>query len=600
MALKINFVLPPSPRISGGPLAILEYASRFQKRGHEVSITTYPDEFWEGRHPFPWFDFEGRILYKTTRTQGQSDRPSVSADFVKLLGHTDYSALADAVVRSFGLQGLKEVVLRSSSGTPEPAVDFLQHQLILWSHLIDSMPECDLNIATLWSTAFPVYLSGKGKPVYFMQHYEEVFYPLQSSTSIMSRLLARMSYALPIYKVANSSWLQKVIRDRVGQKVPFSNNGMDLSDFAPRQKRSARDGIIRVFTYSRPDEWKGFGDAVAGMSRIRKQYGRRVEWHVFGYRHETLAEDNPYASYKYHPGLSFAELAELYATSDIALCPSWFESFPLPPLEAMASGTSVITTDYGTEDYAFHDRNSLVVRSRDVNGMVDALGKLIEDEALRERLVAQGLNTARSFSWDNAVERRERILWDIHLGSTDYDVSSGLELGLKDSHGVPFEAAPADVPQPTGMYWHEGMLYLLYRGVKHHITSPNLIPVLATHGIGYADIDALSFIRTPTGSPIATQSQLPDGLITASATRVAHTQSKKPTDDVPANVSGVVSTNGHVFIIQAGVRRHVCTMETVQLLHHRKVPVIDPNTVSLTDMPLGPPVVDVESLSMNS
>ncbi len=133
---------------------------------------------------------------------------------------------------------------------------------LLWPRLIEAMPECDLNIATLWTTAFPVYFSRKGKPVYFMQHNEEIFHAMQPE-AMMSRLSSRMSYALPIYKIANSSWLQRQIQERHGQEIPFSNNGIELKDFNPGSKWSDRDGIVRVVTYSRPDQWKGFPDAVA-------------------------------------------------------------------------------------------------------------------------------------------------------------------------------------------------------------------------------------------------------------------------------------------------------------------------------------------------
>ena len=74
--------------------------------------------------------------------------------------------------------------------------------------LMNAMPECDVNVATLWSTAIPVYFSGKGRPAIFMQHYEEVFYPMEKD-QLTNRLLTRFALSLPIYKMANSSWLAK-------------------------------------------------------------------------------------------------------------------------------------------------------------------------------------------------------------------------------------------------------------------------------------------------------------------------------------------------------------------------------------------------------
>ena len=54
-------------------------------------------------------------------------------------------------------------------------------------------------------------------------------------------------------------------------------------------------------------------------------------------------------------------LAELYSSADIFLFTSYAESFGLPPLEAMACGTTVVTTDCkGNRDYAIGEYNCLI------------------------------------------------------------------------------------------------------------------------------------------------------------------------------------------------------------------------------------------------
>lgn len=506
--LRINFVLPPSPAISGGPLAILEYASRLMDRGHSVSITTHPDSMWTGKSPFPWFDFKGPIHFKELRSEGRAQSHESSA--IHAMQHGDMRALSAALLGQFQIAGLRELILQSGEQLPERLpFEFLTQEILTWLQLMDAMPECDLNIATLWSTTIPVFFSKKGKPVYFMQHYEEIFYPLQPAY-LMHRLGARLSYMLPVYKVANSSWLQKVIKERYGQDVPFSNNGLELSDFAPAPKASESDGIIRVFTYSRPEEWKGFGDAIAAMSMIRARYGDRVEWNVFGYKHPNFPEDNPYVRYKYHPKLSFRDLAQLYARSDISLCPSWYESFPLPPLEAMASGTAVVTTDYGTEDYAFHEQNALVVGSRQIDAMYAALCRLVEDKPLRDRLAKAGYQTAQEFTWERAVERRERILLDIHRGHPGYDVMGAAKLGLTDYSGTAFEHFSSNgEPRASGIFWYHGDLYLMHNGMKRHVTTLDVVPTLLARNARYINPDSLTVVRTPMGFPISSPADVP-------------------------------------------------------------------------------------------
>lgn len=506
--LRINFVLAPKATISGGPLAILEYAERFRQRGHVVTITTYPDNMWRGDNPFPWFKFGGEIHYKRLRDSAGQASPSLPA--ARLWANNDPATLTNTLLRTVGIDGLGEIKWRSNDRTTSGSgFESLVTELVAGLHVVDVMPECDLNIATFWTTALPVFFCGKGKPVYFMQHYEEVFHSLETS-SLLQRLCARASYQLPLFKVANSSWLQRQMKQRFGQDVPFSNNALVLEDFSPKPKKSEKDGIIRIVTYVNPFPWKGFADAVKAVTEIRKRYGARVEWNVFGYRHPLLNESSGDCPVKYHPKLSFPQLADLYATSDIALCPSWYESFPLPPLEAMASGTAVVTTDAGTEDYAFDGSNARVVGARRVDQMISALSELIEDCELRTRLAREGRRTAEEFTWDRAVRDREEILMAIHRGEVTYDTWKPAKLGLLDGNGIAFEDAPADLPSSDpSLFWRDDMLYLLHNNMRREVQCSAVVPALLQNEISYLTIDELIFARTPAGPPITSWADLP-------------------------------------------------------------------------------------------
>lgn len=480
--LRINFILPPG-NLSGGPLAIMEYASRLLVKGHDVSITTYPTIFWpetwnKNDRPFPWFDFKGKYFYHKATISERLFGKIAAKNYLNLGGRADEK-------RSMGMESL-------------------YWDWTALSYLVGCIPDCDINIATMWSTAYAAFLSRKGKPVYFMQHYEEVFYPVDDSM-VMNRLGARMSYQLPIYKIANSSWLQSLILEKCGQLVPFSNNALDLNDFHPVEKPSKKDQIIRVLTFARPEEWKGFADTAAAMAEIHFEYGDRVEWHVFGREHEFIKPDNPDAPYVLYTGLPFPELAKLYAQSDIVVCGSWYESFPLPPLEAMASGTAVVTTLNGMEDYCFDGKNCLVVKARNVEDFKKAICQLIEDAGLREDLVREGLKTAAGYDWDTAVNRREKILYDIFEGRTTYDIAEPLHIGLKDDSGIPFEMMPEDLQKELDgqrIISYMGMVFLLDKGCKRHIATPEILKELFTPGEEIKEVDPIVFSRIPRGIPI--------------------------------------------------------------------------------------------------
>ena len=103
-------------------------------------------------------------------------------------------------------------------------------------------------------------------------------------------------------------------------------------------------------------------------------------------------------------------LPELYANVDIYVGHSLTtshsaEAFGVANLEAMACGLPVVTTDCGAVPMVVRDK-ALIVRQDDVQGLTDALMKLIHNEHLRKRLSAEGIEFVRStYSVDTLSDR---------------------------------------------------------------------------------------------------------------------------------------------------------------------------------------------------
>jgi alpha-1,3-rhamnosyl/mannosyltransferase len=89
--------------------------------------------------------------------------------------------------------------------------------------------------------------------------------------------------------------------------------------------------------------------------------------------------------------------------------PSLYEGFGLPPLEAMACGTPVLTSNVSSLPEVVGDA-ALFVNPDDVDALATALARLWRDETLRADLRARGLAQARQFSW----ERTARLTLDVY------------------------------------------------------------------------------------------------------------------------------------------------------------------------------------------
>jgi glycosyltransferase involved in cell wall biosynthesis len=102
----------------------------------------------------------------------------------------------------------------------------------------------------------------------------------------------------------------------------------------------------------------------------------------------------------------------------------------------MACGTAVITTPYGTEDYAIDNHTAIVVRPRVVSDFALALDSLVRSPELRERLARNGRAMAESLTWGGAVKAREELLWRIHLNEMPNNLLQRVETGIVDGLGT--------------------------------------------------------------------------------------------------------------------------------------------------------------------
>ena len=101
-----------------------------------------------------------------------------------------------------------------------------------------------------------------------------------------------------------------------------------------------------------------------------------------------------------------AELAALYRGARCVLYASLYEGFGLPVLEAMASGTPVVTSR-GTAMEEIAGGAAVLVDPHDVFSIAEGIG---DAERRREELAPLGLARASEFTWQRAADQVE-ALW---------------------------------------------------------------------------------------------------------------------------------------------------------------------------------------------
>jgi glycosyltransferase involved in cell wall biosynthesis len=101
-------------------------------------------------------------------------------------------------------------------------------------------------------------------------------------------------------------------------------------------------------------------------------------------------------------------LADLYRRADLLLFPSLYESFGLPVLEAMASGTVVVASDLPAIRETGGDA-VVYCNPRDTASIADAIATVLGSDTRRSDLRRAGIERARGFTWRQCAERT----WDI-------------------------------------------------------------------------------------------------------------------------------------------------------------------------------------------
>ncbi|MBT6049820.1 MAG: glycosyltransferase [Candidatus Scalindua sp.] len=96
------------------------------------------------------------------------------------------------------------------------------------------------------------------------------------------------------------------------------------------------------------------------------------------------------------------DLPALYNCADIFVYPSLYEGFGLPPLEAMACGIPVVTSNTSSLPEVIGDAG-IMVDPDDVNSLCETMCNLLTDKELRCQMSKNGLKRAKLFSWEKAA-----------------------------------------------------------------------------------------------------------------------------------------------------------------------------------------------------
>lgn len=132
------------------------------------------------------------------------------------------------------------------------------------------------------------------------------------------------------------------------------------------------------------------------LSIIKKQIPNCKLWMVCN-------PDESFDGVTYFTQLSNEELADLYRRAHVFCMPSTYEGFGLPYLEALASGTLVVTTpNPGANEILDNGSYGLIVED---GVLASSITNALRDLEKYEFMIRKGLNFAESQSWESVIKK---------------------------------------------------------------------------------------------------------------------------------------------------------------------------------------------------
>lgn len=190
--------------------------------------------------------------------------------------------------------------------------------------------------------------------------------------------------------------------------------GVDTELFKPRDLPRVPGRIIAISSADRP--LKGIGHLLQAVARLRAEHDLQLQLvaklEPNGTTEKLIAELGISDIVHTSSGLSDAELAELFASAEIACIPSLYEGFSLPAVEAMASGTPIVASRAGAlpEVLGADGECADLVTPGDVGELTFALDRLLSSPERRQWLGTAGRRRALDvFSWESVAAQTVRV-----------------------------------------------------------------------------------------------------------------------------------------------------------------------------------------------
>lgn len=241
----------------------------------------------------------------------------------------------------------------------------------------------DIAYAPHWDHLFPLH-----------QYFKKVFFFTQGDYDIFSEEtnvinLLKMFYSFPVDMFTVSKFLASHVSRKHLRDIQVIPCGIDLKQFNPGDKFVEKTVLV-VGTAA--VQQKNISNVLTHLLLLKQRLKFNIVWinpqdNIKEVRDIIVVNDPDPET-----------LAMYYRKSHLYVSGSEIESFSLPPLEAMASGTAVVSANNGgVLQYGLDGYNLCLFEPKDWSKMINLVEELLTNDSKREVLSSNGINTAQEY-----------------------------------------------------------------------------------------------------------------------------------------------------------------------------------------------------------
>jgi len=216
------------------------------------------------------------------------------------------------------------------------------------------------------------------------------------------------------------------------QKAKVIYQGIPLHRFPMKDNPGILHKPIHLCYVGQLQEWKGVHLAIPALASLLKKnpdgyWLELIGTGDAGYTDRLVSDikyNNIEKNVHFRGRVPPDQIGKIYRKHDVFLFTStWEEPFGLTHLEAMASGTPVISTFRGgMKEFLIHEENCLIFNPDQPGHLAEQVGRIVNDDKLRHKIIYNARQTIeQKFSASHYVDHIEKFLeWTIknhHISS---------------------------------------------------------------------------------------------------------------------------------------------------------------------------------------